>query len=290
MLAWVPVIALSAFLPRAIGQTTNGTVDLFYQSVDQTYVVNLSDGGNQTGNGYAAAQDLSFTNLNSSSLALPSSSLYLFCVELGEDSPGGANTPNSPELYQIFDVNSIGYANSTSIPGTPNLMANVHPIEASAGITASGGIGSYRATQLQLLYGYAFGAANGVLSQGYNPTSLTAAQQVAFQLAVWKLAYEGSSGSPASLYVTPGGGPIPGLSVTGVDGLLSSANSLLTGVSNDVGITPMALYGLNNGTYQDYLIPTNSFTQVPEPSTYGAVLGILTLGFVILRGRRAKED
>ena len=280
LLGFAPCISRSFFVAN------QGTVDLFFQSVDPTYVVNLYENGNHVGPAYAAALDMATSNFSSSTLQAPSTSLYVFCVELGQDAPGGNGTPGTSELYQIFTSNNASLVDNTNLAGIPNPQANVGPVEASAGITATGGIGSYRLGQLELLYGYAFGT-KGALSAGYNPASLSAQEQVAFQLAVWKLAYEGTPAAPATLFSTSGGVSAPGLSVTGADSVIANANSLLSGVSADVGIAPMALDALNNGTYQDFLAPASSFTQIPEPPTYATMLGVLTLSFVLLRRWRA---
>lgn len=268
--------------------SNQGTVDLLFQSVDPTYVVNIYDNGNHVGPAYAAAQEMGTSDFSSNSLQAPVGSLYVFCVELGQDAPGGNGTPGNAELYQIFNSNNLGLVDNTNLAGIPNPQSTVGPVEASASITATGGIGPYRASQLELLYGFAFGV-NGVLSSGYNPAGLSAKNQVAFQLAVWKLAYEGTPGSPATLINSVGGISMPGLSITGADGEIATANSLLSAVSADAGITPMALDALNNGTYQDYLAPSSLFTQIPEPPSYAAMLGLMTLCFVLVRNRRASS-
>jgi hypothetical protein len=284
LFSWVLLLALAPFTSKSMSQTSDGAVDLMLQGVDETYVVNLYENGNHAGPGYAAALDVAATDPGAGSAVLPSGSYYLYCVELGQDAAGGYGTPNSPETYHILDSGSLGYVDSTNLAFEPNAQANVGPMESAAGITATGGIGAYRAGQLELLYGYAFGS-SGVLSSGYNPASLSAQDQVAFQLAVWKLAYEGTQGSAATLYSNPGGSSVPGLSVTGVNGLIASANSLLQGVADDKGITPMALDALNNGTYQDFLIPASLLTQIPEPSAYAAILSLVTLVFTLIRRR-----
>jgi hypothetical protein len=267
-----------------------------FQSINGTYnnVVVYEDGGTasgsaQTPTGYGAPAQMSFSNLSSSTLSLPVNSLTLFCVELGQDSTSSAET------YQILDANSLSYVNSTNLAvtasdpsGTPDPMTTVSSLESDGGITPTGGIGTdgYRANEISLLYGFAFGA-NGKLSSGYNLTGVSIVNQVAFQLAVWKLAYEGTSSSPASLFPTPTGSASTGvvtssgLSVTGVDaGVINEANSLLASVynnNNGLGITPMAIDALNNGTYQDFLIPASSFTEIPEPATSAAILGLAAL-------------
>ncbi len=293
--------ALAPCIAKA--QTSAGLVDLLYRTVNTNYVVDLyQNQTTQAGPGYAGMQLLTASNLDSPTLALACDNLWLFCVEVGQDTPGGVGTPaNTPELYQILDANSLSYVDSTNLPvsptdstGTPQPQTGVAPFENVAGITATGGIGLYRASELELLYGYAFGN-NGVLLGGTYPRCLSAVDQVAFQLAVWKLSHEGFPGSPAALFLVPttsaptGVVSATGFSVTGVDvSVIDEANSLLTAVQSDIGITPMDLDALNNGTYQDFLIPVSAFAEIPEPSTSGAILGLAAVVWALMRRRSCR--
>jgi hypothetical protein len=278
-----------AMLPaQSKAQTIDGTLNLEYQSMDQTYTTDLYVNGSQWGSPevYAEGQTLAATNLTAGSEVISGPlSLYAFCIELGMDTPQNVNP-----VYNVFDPNSAALGDTTSLASTQNPTSGPAAIDAAAGITATGGIGAYRANQLELLYGYAFGT-SGALSSGYNPSSLSSVDQAAFQIDVWKLSHEGTAAVPATLFT--GGVTATGFSVAGGNlnsAVINEANSLLTGVLNDQGITPMALEVLNNGTYQDFLLPEggqNPFIAVPEPTTYAAVIGLFTLGFVAVRRRFA---
>lgn len=298
-------LAITPYITQA--QISMGTVDLLAGTpTDTTYDgVQVFDNGvynsgsNPTGTntpvGYGDPSPVTFSNQNAS-VTLPTS-LILFCSELGQDT-----SQNNNQTYQILDSGSLQYADATNLPvtgsdptGSPNPMGSVAQFETNGNITATGGIGPSKATELSELYGYAFGA-TGALSSGYNLTSVSTANQVAFQVAVWKLVYDGSGYIPAGSGVgslnTTAVNTITttGLSITGIDaGVANEANLLLQAVytnNNGNGITAMGLNELNNGTYQDFLIPTTDLVPIPEPSTYAAILSAAALGFAMICGRR----
>jgi hypothetical protein len=292
-------LALLPCITKAQTPVSDGTVDVAFAGIDETYEVTVfEDGGTanppngaQTPLGYGAPAQLALSNLDSPVVTLPSTSLTLFCSELGQDSSATGNT------YQILDPNSLQYTDATNLAvsasdptGTPSPMASVAMLETDGNITPAGGIGPTKASELSALYGYAFGA-NGQLNSGYNLTGVSIPNQVAFQVAVWKLAYDGSGYIPAGSALNPLAVDTvtsSGLSITGIDSTVANeANLLLAAVytnNNGLGITPMELEELNNGTTQDFLLPTDSsFAAIPEPSTYAAILGAAALGFIMVR-------
>jgi hypothetical protein len=277
----IALLGIAALSSVCRAQTTDGTLVLQSQSYGTSYELNVFEDSSQWGTEFEAAgvQQLSAGDLVSASLGLVTSSFYAFSIELGQGAPVTA-TP-----YQIFGAGSLAYADSTGIVGTPGFQANESAFEMHSGVGSTTGISSYRADQLELLYGYAFGK-GGVFNfgSGYAPAGLSAVDQLAFQLAVWKLSHEGSPSDPASQFKGPQGGiSCYGFSVDAdlCPNVVSEANALLAAVAADCNITPMALDALNNGSSQDYLVPADSFTQVPEPALTSAAVGLSALGFAL---------
>ena len=274
----------------ARGQTSDGIVDLVGGSVGSFYV-NTDENGQSWGtptdqSTVASVEALTVTGVTPGALGLTGTTLYLFSSEVGEPAPSGGST-----AYQILDASSLAYADATRLAGTPNPQPDGSPFDGAAGIGAGTGIGAYRALQIERLYGYAFNANSGVLSHGYAPQSLSLVDQVAFQLAVWKLANEGAAGSPASYFAMGSQQTSSGFSVTGggLDcAITDEANSLLCAVQHDSCITPMALDGLNNGTDGDFLLPQNSLAQIPEPSATATVQCLAALGLALVFRIRSK--
>ncbi len=243
-------------------------------------------GGVQEGPGYSTAVVQDFTNLNSQTVTL-AGSLTLFCVELGQ------TNQSSPNTYQILDPNSLQYADATNLPGEPGASTpSGQTFESDAGISQTSGIGQAKANDLMALYGYAFGP-NGALASGYNLSNVSEVDQAAFQIAVWQLAYNDEG------YIPAGGGldssPVnsvaaTGFSVTGINASVATeANTLLNAVytnNGGAGINPMALADLNNGTYQDFLLPESTFTQIPEPPMAAIALGAAALAWALLSRNR----
>jgi len=180
--------------------------------------------------------------------------LDLFCVELGQLAPLSATS------YTLLPLASADSA--------PN-----DTFETIAGVGAAG-IGGLRAQNLSLLYGYEF-------SSGYTPLSLSALNQAAFQLAVWKLSHDDNFNHVDVLAGSY-------FSASNNAALISATNALLDGVVANAGnFSAMSLNVLHSDTGQDYILPTLVYTPIPEPSTYAAILGALVLGVVTFRRRQS---
>lgn len=252
--------------PIAKAQTSDGIVNLQFQSMDQAYSVDVY--GNGTPPGSTDAQGLSPAIPNSSSLASSTAPFELFCIELGE------GTPSTLAPYEGLGSEGGAVAGSTSV---------TDPTEPG---NATGGTGGYNATRLELLYGNASGK-TGTLSGANGSAGLSAADLVPFKLSVWRLSNEAEMAAPATLLPMPGGMSAFGFSVTGnvSANVICEADNLLNDINKDLGITPMALYAQDNGSYQDVLAPTDSFTQVPEPASSAAILGCVAMAWTLVRRR-----
>jgi hypothetical protein len=207
--------------------------------------------------------------------------LGLFCVELGQDLSLGSSTTFS--LLPASEAASVP-------PSDPNYDASTGLEDRESGVSSNipnGGIGDDRAKNLEILYYHVFGS-------DYNPTSLTSTQDVALQLAVWKLSQDDSAAAGGTNSLTSSAQGAPHLwvsSVTGAAGsqnaVLSLAQSWVSYVAENPGAPIMALSVLHNPTAQDFLIPTANAIPVPLPesSAYATVLGICVLGVAIVRRR-----
>jgi len=235
--------------------------DLALLSYNPSYTVWVNDTGapGSSVDVYATMQTLTVSN-QSPGLNLPAT-LKLFCVELGMAAPR-SGTP-----YTFLPA-----AAADSVQGGPDTRGALDV----ASIPTTG-IGSARAANLSLLYGYVF---NGV----YDPANMNltglfsgdaAFDQAVFQMAVWQLSHSDSFSLSAS-------GPGFYLNNPNNSSLLAATQDLLTAVqANESSITPMTLEALHSEAFQDYaLVP------IPEPPTYGAILGFASFVFVLIRRRR----
>jgi hypothetical protein len=153
---------------------------------------------------------------------------------------------------------------------------------AAAPITNSiGTMGDIKAGQLSQLYGLVFSSLYAPTDQGaYHDVlgSLTPNLQVfeqAFQMAVSDIVYgDGSSvdNTSSGFYVT-----------SALTGSVQQANHWLADLASG---DSMQLYALTDPLNQDQVIPVNSLTEIPEPSTYAAILGVAALGFAVIRRRQ----
>ncbi len=151
--------------------------------------------------------------------------------------------------------------------------------------TETTGIGTDKANKLGLLYAYQFGST-------YNPTALTSPQRAAFQLAAWQILETDAFGPINTntgnnvFTVTPTGATGSGGASRYVPTAISDADALLNSVALDSSLTAMTLDALHSPTSQDYILPVGSYTQIPEPSTYAAILALSALGFAVVRKSR----
>jgi hypothetical protein len=232
-----------------------------------------------TPSGYDTLQEFTITPADESpsSLGLPSQ-LNLFCVELGQDSPGTGTQP-SPTTYTILPIASADMNNASG------------SVDAYAGIPASG-IGTGTGLMLEQLYGYVFPSYTGSspLNISFGALTLTGGSGAAydsavFQLAAWQIAETGGFSS-----IRTSG---PGFFVSSAPGgLVQDADTLLAAVAADSNVTPLNLDALHSDSGQDFILPdpSGSFIAIPEPGTYAAVLGTAALGFALFRRRRTAQD
>jgi len=225
-----------------------------YQS-DYTVYVNTQGANDSPEDVYSTIQTL-MTLSNTTGLNLPAQ-IDLFCAELGQE------FPMTPMPYTILGASA---ADSIQVSGSQGQLDSL------AGIGISG-IGATRAANLSYLYGYAFGGGYS-LQSAYN--------QAVFQMAVWQLSHSDSftlSTNSTGFY----------FSSPNVSSLISDTQALLTNVyNNETSITQMTLDVLHSDTAQDYILPVDSngnFVAIPEPSAWAAVVGLASLGFVLLRRR-----
>jgi hypothetical protein len=243
----------------------------------QTYTV-VTDGGPAS---YAALQEVPV------SPALGGQATWnLFCLELGQEAPGGPGPPGTPEPYTILPLVQADMVPSAGQQGS---------IEASSGIPISG-IGSATAAKLDLLYGFVFGTSYSnatspfdinLQALGAGSISDTSYSNAVFQLAAWQVTETNSFSAIAS----SGAFTITSPMNNGASdpGLLTDADSLLTAVSHS-NATPMNLDVLHSDTYQDYILPdpNGAFIAIPETGGSAAILGVLALAYVFgRRGLRA---
>jgi hypothetical protein len=243
------------------------TVTLTQTAIQSTaYSATLDAGSAPSLSGYSTMQSFSTADQNPSSLGLPDT-LNLFCVELGQDSS------TSPLSYAI---DSIAQADMNRTPGS---------IDADAGIP-TGGIGADAGMKLEKLYGFVFPAYtnSSPLNVDLSAAGISgsaAYNSAVFQLAVWQVAETDSFGSIG----TTGPGFFASSSTPT---LRSDANQLLASVASDPSVTPLNLDALTSGTNQDYILPdpSGSFTSIPEPSSFAAVIGTLSIAAASLSRRR----
>jgi len=192
---------------------------------------------------------------------------------------------NYPTTFEAFCAE---LAQDIQLPSTGNAYSVVAPADASSGVGTGlaaniplSGIGTDRASNLEILYAHVFGAT-------YDPSVAlsTADETEAFQLAVWKLSQDDG------FDLTTPGSASTGFWVTSVGGTmatstLTEAQALLTWVEGNPNGPKMNLVALHSGTLQDLLVPTaSSFTAIPEAADYAQVLGVAVLGVALLRRRR----
>ena len=202
--------------------------------------------------------------------------LDLYCVETSQHAASGT--------YQVVplqnaDLNIVaGGGSIDSLNGIATTIGTDPAIETT-------GIGTDKANKLGLLYAYQFGCT-------YDPTVLTSLQNSAFQLAVWQVLETDAFGpidtNPDNniFTVTPTGATGPGDASQYVATAICDADGLLNSVALDSGLTAMPLDALYSPTSQDYILPAGSYAQIPEPSTYAAMLALAALGFALVRRSR----
>jgi hypothetical protein len=240
----------------------------------QAYTV-VTDGGPAS---YAALQEIPVSpSLGGQSM------LNLFCLELGQEAPGGPGTPGTAEPYTILTL-----AQADSVP----TLGQQGSVETSSGIPITG-IGSATAAKLDLLYGFVFGTSYSnaasplninLQALGVGSISDASYGSAVFQLAAWQVTETNSFSAIASSGTFTITSPLN--NGAGDPGLLTDADALLTAVSHS-SATPMNLDVLHSDTYQDYILPdpSGAFIAVPEPGVSSIVLGALALAYVFGRRR-----
>jgi hypothetical protein len=245
---WIAALGLLALTSSALaGSITMTLAD--YQPQSPTFA---GSAGTGTFNDLAALQYFNVTAQSGNTFTFPTQ-LQLFCIELQQNiTPGSSNT---------FDVLS---ADQGSKGVNTGLSANI----------SLSGIGATRANNLEVLYAHVFGST-------YNPSTVLNTDDLksSFQLAVWELSHDDNfdlkNASPNGFY----------LSSTG--SVVDEAQTLVSWVQANASTAPkMDLLALHSDSIQDFLIPTeSSFAQIPEPSTYGLVTGLVVLGVATWRRR-----
>jgi len=211
------------------------------------------------------------------------STLNLFCLELGQEAPGGPGTPNTAEPYTIL---TLAQANSVPTAGQQG------SVEASSGIPISG-IGNSTAAKLDLLYGFVFGSSYNNASSplninlqalGVGNIADAAYGSAVFQLAAWQVTETNSFSAIASSGAFTITSPLN--NGASDSGLLTDADALLSAVSHSTA-TPMNLDVLHSDTFQDYILPdpSGAFVAVPEPGVSSTILGAVALAYVFGRRR-----
>jgi hypothetical protein len=207
----------------------------------------------------------------------------LFCLELGQEAPGGPGTPNTSEPYTILTLNQANSVPSAGQQGS---------VEANAGIPITG-IGAATASKLEQLYGFVFGTSYNNATSPFNinlqalgvaSSSDPSYGSAAFQLAAWQITETDSFNAIASsgaFYITN-----PENNGSSDPGLLTDADALLTAVSQS-SAAPMNLDVLHSDTYQDYILPdpTGALIAIPENGAASGILGAAALLFVLTRRR-----
>jgi hypothetical protein len=250
---------------------------LSVQLTDDGYTPGFGAGYDLTlsqGTAYAEATVPALQHFDTSNSMWPT--LDLFCVEISQYSASGT--------YQVVplqnaDLNIV--AGGGSIDSLNGIAATIGTNPA----TETTGIGTDKANKIGLLYAYQFG-------NTYQPTALTSLQSSAFQLSVWQVLETDTFGpintNPSNnlFTVTPTGATGPGGASQYVGTAISDADALLNSVALDSDLTAMPLDALHSPTGQDYILPMGSYSQIPEPSTYAAILALAALGFAMVRRSR----
>ncbi|HXC02975.1 MAG TPA: PEP-CTERM sorting domain-containing protein [Opitutaceae bacterium] len=257
-------VALLASAP-SVQLTDNGYTPGFGAGYDVT----LSQG---TAYAEATVPALQFFNTNNSMYP----TLDLYCVEVSQYSASGT--------YQVVPLQNADL-NIVAGGGSIDSLNGISTTIGTNPSTETTGIGTDKANKLGLLYAYQFGST-------YNPAALTSLQSSAFQLAIWQVLETDTFGpintNPSNnvFTVTPTGATGSGGASRYVAASITDADALLNSVALDSSLTAMALDALHNPTSQDYILPVGSYTQIPEPSTYAAILAVATLGFAMVRRNR----
>ncbi|HSY53751.1 MAG TPA: PEP-CTERM sorting domain-containing protein [Opitutaceae bacterium] len=257
-------VALLASAP-SVQLTDNGYTPGFGAGYDVT----LSQG---TAYAEATVPALQFFNTNNSMYP----TLDLYCVEISQYSASGT--------YQVVPLQNADL-NIVAGGGSIDSLNGIATTIGTNPATQTTGIGTDKANKLGLLYAYQFGST-------YTPTALTSLQLAAFQLAAWQILESDTFGpintntSNNVFTVTPTGATSPGGASQYVPTAISDADSLLNAVALDSSLTAMPLDALHSPTSQDYILPMTSYSQIPEPSTYAAILALAAFGFAVVRRRR----
>jgi hypothetical protein len=209
--------------------------------------------------------------------------LNLFCLELGQEAPGGPGTPGTAEPYTILPL-----VQADSVP----TVGQQGSVEASSGIPISG-IGGATVSKLDLLYGFVFGTSYSnatsplninLQALGVGSISDASYGSAVFQLAAWQVTETNSFSAIASSGAFTITSPLN--NGASDPGLLSDTDALLIAVSHS-GAAPMNLDVLHSDSYQDYILPdpSGSFIAIPESGASSATLGVLALAYVFGRRR-----
>jgi hypothetical protein len=190
-------------------------------------------------------------------LGLGAEEFYLFCVDIDH------NLPHPPPGLATYSVKEFD----------DYTMYVDHPVYgASAGANAR--------TYLERLYGYVFGGVFKPTLTSYDPLALTADERVAFQVSVWELSHDNNqsvsraSGQNFGFWYTGG---------TNFATIKGIAQGFLDVIKSPTYSGPtIELLVLDSADHQDQLVP------IPEPATWAALLGGVTLLAVVLR--RARRD
>jgi hypothetical protein len=282
--ALVPVgCALAVFLTinQASAQTPGDAALLAsapsVQLTDAGYTPGFGAGYDLTlsqGTAYAEATVPALQHFTTNNHMWPT--LDLYCVEISQYS--------ASDTYQVVPLQNADL-NIVAGGGSIDSLNGISTTIGTNPATQTTGIGTDKANKIGLLYAYQFGST-------YTPTALTSLQSSAFQLAVWQLLETDAFGpintSPANnvFTVTPTGATGPGGASQYVPTAISDADALLNSVALDSGLTPMSLDALHSPNSQDYILPAGSYSQIPEPSTYAAILALAAFGFAVARRSR----
>lgn len=227
----------------------SATIQLDYQSIQgSTVTIN----GSLLGPGASVTAGLG-TFHKDNQVGVPGiypDTLKLFCVEIQQ----GISVPTNDIVYTVDDLSSL-------------------PNPTSGGILALN-----RVKAIQALYFNQFGTSN------YDPATILASNdaKAAFQVAIWELANDDITGSSVAATVLSNGA----FSITAPSAVISLAQSYIEGVIGVIdnpSAGQMSLYGLNSGSLQDFLLPSNPGAIIPEPSTYAFLAGVSAFGVVLIR-------
>lgn len=228
----------------------SGTIQLDYTSIQgSTVTINGSILGP---GGQATAGLATFHKDNQSGVAgIFPDTLKLFCVEIQQ----GISVPTNNIVYDVDDLSVL-----------PN------PTSGGSLLSLS------RVKAIQALYFNQFGTNN------YDPATILASNdaKAAFQVAIWELANDDITGSSVAATALSGGA----FSITAPSGVITLAQGFIAGVISVIdnpNVGQMSLYGLNNASVQDFLLPTDPGAIIPEPSTYALLAGVSAFGVVLLR-------